>query len=99
MPMLRSRFVLLGAVASLPLMTAVAHADCNWYAQTALKQQQQNEQLKCGFVGPAWTSDMKAHLAWCGGVAPDKMKSEAQARDKQLQTCATTAKSNPFFPP
>lgn len=84
-----------GAAASVLVLSAVsAHADgnCDWYAQTALKQQQQNDKLKCGFTGPAWTTDLKAHLAWCGGVAPDKAKSEAQAREQQVQACAAKGK-------
>ena len=73
---------------SLTTLHAAAQAGCEWYAQTALKQQQENERLKCGFTGAAWTSELKSHLTWCGGVAPDKMKSEAQAREQQLQACA-----------
>lgn len=73
-------------------MPGQALANCDWYAQTALKQQQQNEQLKCGFTGPAWTRDLKAHLTWCGGVSPDNMKAEAQAREQQLQACAAKQK-------
>lgn len=67
---------------------AFAQANCDWYAQTALKQQQENERLKCGFTGPAWTSDLNAHQAWCSNVAPEEMKSEAQAREQQIKTCA-----------
>jgi hypothetical protein len=67
---------------------AAAQANCDWYAQTALKQQQENERLQCGFTGPAWTSDLQGHQAWCGNVAPDQMKSEAQAREAQIKACA-----------
>ena len=67
---------------------AAAQAGCDWYAQTALKQQQENDRLKCGLTGAAWTNDLKAHQAWCGSVAPDQMKTEAQAREQQLQACA-----------
>lgn len=84
-----------GAVAGLLALTSVAaqaESNCDWYAQTALKQQQQNDKLKCGLTGPAWTTDLKAHLAWCGSVAPDKMKTEAQAREQQLQACAAKTK-------
>ena len=67
---------------------ATAQANCDWYAKTALKQQQDNERLKCGFKGDAWNADLKAHVAWCASVAPDAWKVEAQKRDQQLATCA-----------
>jgi len=67
---------------------ASAQANCDWYAKTALKQQQENEQRKCGFTGPAWSSDLAAHMTWCRGVAPDLWKKQAQERDQQLAACA-----------
>ena len=69
-----------------------AQSQCDWYAQTALKQQQENEHLKCGLSGPSWMSDIKAHLAWCSDVAPEQMKTEAQAREQQLEACAAKKK-------
>ncbi len=65
---------------------AGAQANCDWYAKTALKQQQENEQRKCGFSGPNWSSDLKAHMSWCA-ANPDMWKSEAQRREQQLSTC------------
>jgi hypothetical protein len=62
-------------------------ATCDWYAKTALRQQQDNEQRKCGFSGPGWSSDMKAHMSWCAVNSPDNWKSEAQRREQQLSTC------------
>ncbi len=73
----------LGLVAS-----AQAQGTCQWYAATALKQQQDNERLKCGFDGIAWHADLGRHLQWCKGVAPDEWKSAAQERDQQLAQCA-----------
>lgn len=67
---------------------ALAQANCEWYARTALRQQQQNEEKKCGLKGEAWHADLKAHLAWCASVGPDQWKSQAQARDQQLAQCA-----------
>lgn len=68
--------------------SAHAQANCQWYATTALKQQQENEKLKCGFKGDAWSSNLKGHLDWCGSVAPDVWKAAAQKRDQDLQSCA-----------
>ena len=78
---------LLGIALSAPLAThANAQANCDWYAKTALKQQQDNEQRKCAFTGNGWSSDLKAHMTWC--VAnPDQWKGEAQRREQQLSTC------------
>jgi hypothetical protein len=73
-----------GPLASL----ASAQATCDWYARTALKQQQENDQRKCGFKGPAWSSDLVSHTNWCKGVSPDAWKKQAQQRDQQLSDCA-----------
>ena len=78
--------LLASALLSSPV--AAQATNCQWYATTALKQQQENEKLKCGFTGDAWSSDFKAHTAWCGSVAPDAWKRAAQERDQQLQACA-----------
>jgi hypothetical protein len=65
---------------------AAAQANCDWYAKTALRQQQDNEQKKCGFSGPGWSSDLRAHLTWCA-AHPDQWKAEAQRREQQLASC------------
>jgi hypothetical protein len=85
---------LLGAAVATSLVTlpVAAQSNCQWYAATALKQQQQNEKLKCGFSGPEWHTDMNRHLAWCGSVPPDVWKGSAQKRDQQLAACASKAK-------
>ena len=75
------------ALAVLSPASAHAQANCEWYAKTALKQQQDNEQLKCGFKGDAWSTDYKAHVAWCQSVAPDAWKDQAKKRDQDLAAC------------
>lgn len=67
---------------------AHAQANCKWYGTTSLKQQQQNEKLKCGFSGPQWHNDLMGHINWCKGVSPDEWKKFAQDRDKMLAGCA-----------
>jgi hypothetical protein len=69
---------------------AMAENNCEWYARTALRQQQDNDQRKCGFDGPAWSWDFKAHVTWCATANPDQWKAEAQQRERQLATCKTT---------
>lgn len=82
---------ILGALVVMQVGAAtLAHAqsNCQWYAATALRQQQENERLKCGFKGDAWHADLGRHLTWCKGVAPDEWKSAAQERDQMLAKCS-----------
>jgi hypothetical protein len=44
---------------------ASANLNCDAYAATAVAQNQQNENFKCGFTGSAWSSDFNAHRTWC----------------------------------
>jgi hypothetical protein len=62
-------------------------AQCVWYADMALKQQQRNEHGKCGFTGPGWSYDRRAHLEWCAMQTPEHWKAEAQRREKMLAGC------------
>jgi hypothetical protein len=62
-------------------------ANCTWYADTALKQQQRNEQGKCGFAGPEWSMSRQTHLAWCATQNPDSWKAAAQKREQLLAGC------------
>ena len=58
------------------------------YGKLAIQQQQDNAEHKCGFTGPQWSPDMKAHISWCGGVGPDQWKAEladAPAETRRLQ--------------
>lgn len=72
--------------------SARGQGNCQWYATTALKQQQDNERLKCGFTGPTWSSDIRAHMAWCASVPPEAWRSVAQKRDQDLAKCAAQAR-------
>ena len=67
--------------------TASAQANCETYGKLALQQQKENAANKCGFKGPEWSSDLKAHIAWCGGVGPDQWKAQLQTRTQQLAAC------------
>ncbi len=86
-----SLLAVFGAGTFLPA-AANAQANCQWYATTALKQQQENDKLKCEFKGDAWSMDIKAHTTWCASVAPDVWKAAAQKRDQDLQACAAKKK-------
>lgn len=80
--------ILAGGVALVFAVSAKAQSNCQWYGATALKQQQSNEQGRCGFTGADWHSDMAKHLAWCGSVPPQVWKEAAQRRDQMLAQCA-----------
>lgn len=80
--------MLMAACTQLPAPVQAQQANCQWYGTTALKQQQENEQLKCGLVGPAWNSDLRAHIAWCASVATDTWRQMARKRDQDLAACA-----------
>jgi hypothetical protein len=76
---------LLGAAGVAP--GAHAQANCETYGKLALQQQQENTEAKCGFSGPEWSPDLKAHIAWCGSVGPDQWKVQLQKRKQQLDAC------------
>ena len=76
---------LAGSAASRAAMAQAA--SCNWYADMAIKQQQQNELRKCGFTGPEWNSNRQVHFTWCATQSPDSWKAQAQARERQLASC------------
>jgi hypothetical protein len=92
MPMTR-RLVPLALLAVLwltlaaPTMALAQTANCTWYAETSLKQQQRNEQGKCGFTGSEWSSSKQAHLTWCATQTPDRWKAAAQKREQMLAGC------------
>ncbi len=66
---------------------ANAQANCATYGKLSLQQQKDNESYKCGFAGPEWSSDLKAHMAWCGTVGPDQWKQSLQGREQKLAGC------------
>ena len=70
-----------------PTAVLAQAANCTWYAETSLKQQQRNEQGKCGFSGPEWSMSRQTHLAWCATQNPDRWKAEAQKREQLLAGC------------
>ena len=75
-------------VAPFVLSTDVGAADnCKWYALTSAKQQKENERKSCGFKGPQWSKNIKAHNNWCQGQPPQVWKSMVEKRQKALSGC------------
>jgi hypothetical protein len=90
MPMTRLALLLRLSVLWLvaaPTMGLAQTANCTWYAEMALKQQQRNEHGKCGFTGSEWSSSKQAHLTWCAARTPDRWKATAQKREQMLASC------------
>jgi len=86
MPMIKT-LVTFSVMSALAPSASAQTANCNWYAETALKQQQRNEQGKCGFSGSEWSMNRQAHLTWCASQNPDRWKAEAQKREQLLAGC------------
>lgn len=74
-------------VLAAPRPASAQASSCGWYADTAIKQQQQNDLRKCGFAGPEWSADRQAHLTWCATQSPDSWKAQAQNRERKLAGC------------
>jgi len=66
---------------------AFAQQNCSTYGKLALKQAVEAEKAKCGFVGPRWSKDLRAHIAWCATVGPNEWLSELKARSLELKKC------------
>ncbi len=65
---------------------AAAQSGCPDYARLALQQARENEQRKCGFTGPDWSTDLKGHLTWCAAVGPADWRAALQRRAQMLAT-------------
>ena len=77
-----------GLAALAGAVPSFAQANCDTYGKLALRQMQDNEQKKCGFKGPEWSIDLKAHMDWCATVSPEQWKVELQKREQALQQCS-----------
>lgn len=62
-------------------------ASCEVYARIAAVQADANTRFRCGFVGPAWVSDLRPHFLWCRFVPRRRIAEEQRARADELQRC------------
>ncbi|MDD3846396.1 MAG: hypothetical protein PHC90_08545 [Syntrophorhabdaceae bacterium] len=60
---------------------------CQQYARTAVSQNQQNLNKKCGYAGARWTGDYQGHYKWCLGNQQSVADSETRARADALRQC------------
>lgn len=94
--------VSLRAIAAVFVLTPVsatrvqadANLNCDAYAGAAVAQNQQNENLGCGFSGGAWSSDFNAHRKWClaSGTKMENLAAEDKARSAALAQCGAKPK-------
>lgn len=62
---------------------------CRNYAETAVSQQHQNLERRCGFSGGRWMADFNAHYQWCLQVPQSAAATENRARTQALrQQCS-----------
>lgn len=96
-PLLRSmqRQVLLGLM-GMVLITPAAYSEiktlikadeCAEYANTALKQHEENLSRKCRQTGERWHDNYAGHFGWCQTQEEESISSETDVRRKILESC------------
>jgi hypothetical protein len=66
-------------------------AACQRYASAAVFFQQQNTELGCGFVGPAWNADLAHHYNWCMSNPNAETAGDWTTwREQQIAQCRNT---------
>ncbi|NOX81786.1 MAG: hypothetical protein GXP06_02120, partial [Alphaproteobacteria bacterium] len=66
--------------------------NCSAYATKAVAQNQQNQDMGCGFEGGAWLSDFDAHFNWCRTTNMAGLTTEDNARAAALKSCVVDQK-------
>ncbi|GAB6143844.1 PKD domain-containing protein [Desulfocicer niacini] len=71
------------------LKNCLAHREdaCRIYAETAVKQNQDNLQKECGFCGQRWQSSFDAHYQWCLQETQKIRDIETSTRKTLLSQC------------
>jgi hypothetical protein len=78
------------AFLTIPQAHSQGREDCEDYARQAVRQAERNERQNCGFDGPRWGGNQKAHFAWCL-ISPRQAASENEARKEELERCERRA--------
>lgn len=61
---------------------------CEQYARGAFRLARQNQERRCGFVGPRWVRDIDAHKDWCLGANLTERQREQSSRHRALAACS-----------
>ncbi len=80
-------FVMLFAILLSPASARGETTFCSQYARTAVKQNQLNQQLQCGFSGLRWSNDRVGQMRWCLTVRTAVAENETRARRIALEQC------------
>lgn len=60
---------------------------CADYAKSAVQQQEENIAKQCGYKGPEWNPEYKAHYDWCMTAPPEHVAAGTKMRADALQVC------------
>ncbi len=68
--------------------------NCNYYADRSLRQQSQNEGLRCGYKGQSWSRNRQSHKNWCStpGIELPHLYLELRRREASLKRCVSGRK-------
>lgn len=66
------------------LLPAGADRWCNIYSRVSIGQNRANISSKCGFSGPAWSSDYGHHYRWCSDVSQEHTNLQVITRQNKL---------------
>ena len=74
---------------------------CKRYAETAVKQNNENIRKDCGFCGQRWQSSFDNHFKWCLEQPQNARALETKAREKLLNKCidVSSAGKRIFYEP
>ncbi len=62
-------------------------AVCDQYARTAVAQNQENMNRKCGYSDTSWQSDHSKHYGWCMTAERSAIDNETRKRQEDLNRC------------
>lgn len=87
-----SALLLLGftVMVTLPATSASAQPKsvfCRNYADVSVVQQARNRRLRCGYVGPRWTTFWQGHYNFCLAVPRGTARNEMRVRRRRIVQC------------
>jgi len=87
-------FILIAVLFNSAAFAKGDQAYCSQYAQTAVKQYQQNLQQQCGYSGLRWSDNKVGQMQWCLTVDEAITANENQVRQRLLDSCRSRKNSN-----
>jgi len=99
-----NRQLITGSQAALNKIKQNRQSECQRYANNSIKQNTQNNTLRCGFKGSRWTNDRAGQFNWCMTMLSPVTSIEDDFRNKSLANCQaqkaspTNRKNRPAIP-